>query len=225
MVSVIAIDGPVASGKTAVGRALAHRLGFRSLDTGIMYRAITWLALKQGTPIDDEAALGALAERHQVILDGAEGDHVNIGGHPVGSELRSRPVNNQVSLVAKAPAVRRALVRQQRSLGAAGNIIMIGRDIGTVVLPDADLKVYLSASPDNRATRRWQELLGQGHTVEFQQVLQETKARDDVDSQREDSPLMPARDAFLLDTDDLGVDQVVERILEYIQTLSATVEA
>ncbi len=225
MVSVIAIDGPVASGKTAVGRALALRLGFRSLDTGIMYRAITWLALKQGTPIDDEEALGTLAERHQVILDGADGDHVNIGGHPVGPELRSRPVNNQVSLVAKAPAVRRALVRQQRSLGAAGNIIMIGRDIGTVVLPDADLKVYLSASPDNRATRRWRELLDQGHTVEFQQVLQETKARDDVDSQREDSPLMPSRDAFLLDTDDLGVAQVVERILAHIQTLSKPVEA
>ena len=225
MVSVIAIDGPVASGKTAVGRALAHRLGFRSLDTGIMYRAITWLALKQGTPVDDEEALGALAERHPVILDGAEGDHVNIGGYPVGPELRSRPVNNQVSSVAKAPAVRRALVRQQRSLGAAGNIIMIGRDIGTVVLPDADLKVYLSASPDNRATRRWRELLDQGHTVEFQQVLQETKARDDVDSQREDSPLMPARDAFLLDTDDLGMAQVVERILEHIQKLSKSVEA
>ena len=102
---------------------------------------------------------------------------------------------------------------------------MIGRDIGTVVLPDADLKVYLSASPDNRATRRWRELLDQGHTVEFQQVLQETKARDDVDSQREDSPLMPARDAFLLDTDDLGVAQVVERILAHIQTLSKPVEA
>jgi len=203
-----------------VGRALAQRLGFTCLDTGVMYRAITWLALRQGTPIDDEGALGALAEEHPVYLKGWDREEVLVGGHEVGPELRESRVNGQVSLVARVSAVRRALVRQQRTLAAEGNIVVVGRDIGTVVLPNADLKVFLSASPESRARRRWREMLDQGQTVELEQVLEETRARDEIDSRRADSPLVAARDALLLSTEGLTVDQVVERILEHIRELT-----
>jgi cytidylate kinase len=182
-----------------------------------MYRAITWLALRNGVPIEDEAALGEMADTHPVRLKGRQSDQVLVGDHQVGDELRDSQVTQAVSLVARVPAVRRALVRQQRVLAEEGDIIVVGRDIGTVVLPDAGLKVFLSASPERRARRRWQETRGQGQATEFQQVLAETKARDDIDSHRADSPLTPAPDAFILDTDELSVDQVVEQVLCRIQ--------
>ena len=223
-VSVIAIDGPVAAGKTVVGRALALQLGFKYLDTGVMYRAITWLALQQDVPLNDEAALGKLAEDHPVRLKGKDSNDVLVGDHAVGPELRESSVNDRVSLVARISAVRRALVSQQRVLATEGNIVMVGRDIGTVVLPDADLKVYLSASPEIRAERRWHEVTAQGHEVEFQKVLTETKARDEIDSRRADSPLIPAQDALQLDTGDLTAEQVVRRIQERIMELATTGE-
>jgi cytidylate kinase len=224
LISVIAIDGPVAAGKTVVGRALAQRLGFKYLDTGVMYRAITWLALRNEIPLEDEAALGDLADTHPVRLKGQQSDQVLVGEHQVGEELRDPRVTQRVSLVARMPAVRRALVRQQRVLAEEGDIIVVGRDIGTVVLPDAGLKVFLSASPERRARRRWQETRGQGQAPEYQQVLAETKARDEIDSHRADSPLTPALDAFLLDTDELSVDQVVGRILCRMQELTVAGE-
>ncbi len=219
-VQVIAIDGPVAAGKTVVGRSLAQRLGFDHLDTGNMYRAITWLALNQNVAVSDEEALGKLAEANPIGLDGQNGDAVLVGGHRLGPQLRAPEVTGQVSLVAKVSPVRRALVRQQRELAGKGKIVMIGRDIGTVVLPDADLKVYLQASAEGRARRRWLEMQEQGADVSFQQVLQETEARDEIDTGREDSPLVPAKDAFLLDTDGLGVEQVVDRIVQRIRDIS-----
>jgi cytidylate kinase len=185
-----------------------------------MYRAITWLALRHGTQIDDEPALAELANRHPVRLAGAEGDRVLVGEHAVGPELREASVDSHVSLVARVPEVRRALVRQQRALARRGRIVMVGRDIGTVVLPGADLKVFLSASPEQRARRRWQELVNQGQKVELQEVLRDTRARDEIDSQRADSPLMPAEDAFLLDTEGLSVTQVVQRLMERVHQLN-----
>ena len=219
-VQVIAIDGPVAAGKTVVGRRLAQRLGFDHLDTGNMYRAITWLALHKNVPVSDDEALGELAEDNPIGLDGRDVDHVVIGTHRLGPQLRVPEVTGQVSLVSKVSAVRRALVRQQRELASKGNIVMIGRDIGTVVLPNADLKVYLQASAEGRARRRWLEMREQGSEVSFQQVRRETQARDEIDTGREDSPLIPAHDAFLLDTDGLDVEQVVNRIMQRIQTMS-----
>ena len=219
-VQVIAIDGPVAAGKTVVGRRLAQRLGFKHLDTGAMYRAITWLALYENVPISDEEALGKLAEDHPVRLDGQDGEQVLVGSHRLGQQLRAPEVNGQVSLVAKVSAVRRALVRQQRRLASEGDIVVIGRDIGTVVLPEADLKVYLLASAEGRAQRRWAEMRERGETVAFEQVLRETKARDEIDTGRDDSPLKPAKDAFVLDTGDLGIEQVVDRIMQRIQGIS-----
>ena len=215
-VNVIALDGPVASGKTVVGRELARRLAFRYLDTGVMYRAITWLALRCATTMADEEGLGDLANRHPIRLGSGEDDRVWVGKHQVGLELRDARVERQVSLVASVPQVRRALVQQQRTLANEGNIVMVGRDIGTVVLPHADLKVFLSASPETRSHRRWLDLVDQGQDVDFQQVLRETRERDKIDSNRADSPLRPAEGALNLDTGQLTVDQVVEQILAQV---------
>ena len=212
-VSVIAIDSPVAAGKTAVGRELARNLGFAYLDTGIMYRAITWLALHSGIPVEDQASLGELARANPVGLVGDEGDRVSVSGHSLGPELRDSSVEGNVSVVSKAPPVRRELVAQQRRIASQGKIVMIGRDIGTVVLPDADLKVYLTASAENRAQRRWLEMRDRGQPVELETVLSQTLARDEIDSNREDSPLKPARDAWELNTDGLDIEQVLRKII------------
>ena len=212
-ISVIAIDGPVAAGKTTVGRDLSRVLGFAYLDTGIMYRAITWLALHSGVHVEDEAALGELARTNLLNLVGDQGNLVLVAGHTLGPELRDPMVNANVSVIAKASPVRRALVVQQRQIAAQGKIVMIGRDIGTVVLPDADLKVYLNASPENRAQRRWREMHDRGQPMDLETVLRETLARDEIDSSREDSPLKPAEDAWELNTDDLKIEQVVQEIV------------
>ena len=212
-VSVIAIDGPVAAGKTAVGRELARVLGFGYLDTGIMYRAITWLALNNGISVEDETSLGELARTNPLGLVGNDGSQVLVAGHTLGPELRDPSVDGNVSIVSRATPVRKELMAQQRQTAAQGKIVMIGRDIGTVVLPNADLKVYLTASPENRARRRWQEMRDRGQTVELETVLSETLARDEIDSSRDDSPLMPAEDAWQLDTDGLDIQQVVKKIV------------
>ncbi len=215
-VGVIAIDGPVAAGKTMAGRELAKQLNFRYLDTGIMYRAITWLALKNATSMEDETALGALAGENPVRLDGWNSDQVLVGGVSVGPELREAEVDHHVSLVSRVPAVRRALVQQQRAIASHNNIVMVGRDIGTVVLPDADLKIFITASLEERSRRRWREFLAQGREADFQRVLDETKTRDEVDSQRADSPLTPAEDAWVLNTDGLTGEQVVDLIVQRV---------
>ncbi|PKB80567.1 MAG: cytidylate kinase [SAR202 cluster bacterium Io17-Chloro-G9] len=212
-VSVIAIDGPVAAGKTVVGRALAHELGFGYLDTGVMYRAITWLALQRGTPIDESGVIGELASANPVHLVDNNSARIVVAGHELGPELREQSVESKVSLVSRISSVRRALVEQQRGLAAQSAIVMIGRDIGTVVLPSADLKIYLTASPESRARRRWLEMVDAGRKVELDEVLEETRSRDHIDTSRADSPLRPADDAWVLDTEDLTVEQVVERIV------------
>ncbi len=215
-VGVIAIDGPVAAGKTMAGRELAKQLNFQYLDTGVMYRAITWLALKNATSMEDETALGALAGENPVRLDGWNSDQVLVGGVSVGPELREAEVDHHVSLVSRVPAVRRALVQQQRAIASHNNIVMVGRDIGTVVLPDADLKIFITASLEERSRRRWREFLAQGRQADFQRVLDETKTRDEVDSQRADSPLTPAEDAWVLNTDGLTGEQVVDLIVQRV---------
>ena len=222
-VSVIAIDGPVAAGKTAVGRKLARALGFGYLDTGIMYRAITWLALKNGIPVDDTNSLGELARANPLEMagdpDSISGDRVSVAGHTLGPELRDSSVDGNVSAVSMASPVRKELVAQQRRTADKGKIVMVGRDIGTVVLPDADLKVFLTASPENRAQRRWQEMCDRGEEIELFTVLSETLARDKKDSNRYDSPLKPAKDAWELNTDGLDVQQVVQTIIDRAESV------
>jgi CMP/dCMP kinase len=214
---VIAIDGPVASGKTAVGLRLARDLSYRLVDTGMMYRAVTWLALESGISAQDEAQVVSLAETIQMELGqpGANGAAtINVNGKDVTKDLRSPNVDRNVSYVSRMPGVRRAMVRVQRSLAGEGDLIMLGRDIGTVVLPDAPLKVYLDASPEVRAKRRHVELKESGLNRPEADILDELRERDRLDSERHTSPLRPADDAIVIDTDALSLDEVVQRVRE-----------
>lgn len=222
--SVIAIDGPVAAGKTVVGRELARRLGFKYLDTGIMYRAVGWLSRQQGLYPDDEEAIGRLAQSATVRVVGEDSDQVMVGEQQVGPELHTPEIARYASLVATVPEVRRAMVREQRIISAEGKIVMVGRDIGTVVLPDADLKIFLTASVEERARRRWRQFRREGREVDYDEVLQETRARDRRDSTRADSPLLAALDAVTVETDDLSVDQVVDLILEQVRRCDKVAE-
>ena len=227
MIQAIAIDGPAASGKTVVGQQLAARLEWDFLDTGIMYRALTWLALERGLSPDDAHALGRLAAAHPITLppNGASPNParpVAIAGQPLGPELHQPRIANHVSPVSRHSPVRRALVRRQRqiaaqSAAAGGGIVMTGRDIGTVVLPDARLKVYLTAPAEQRARRRWQETQERGQNTPLETVIQETKSRDAIDSSRADSPLRPANDAWILDTGSLSIEQTVDAIFRRAQ--------
>lgn len=214
---VIAIDGPVAAGKTVVGKRLSKLLGYRFIDTGSMYRAITWLALKEKVPLEEEP-LSQLAHSAQLqVLPGDNGDRWLVNGQDVTAQLRTPEVERKVPIVAQFPGVRQAMVAHQRKLSRNGGVVMAGRDIGTVVLPEADLKVFLLASVPERARRRYEELRSLGRKVEYQQVLQELETRDRIDSQRAVSPLRPAPDAHILETDCFSIDQVVERILSLAQ--------
>jgi cytidylate kinase len=210
----IAIDGPVASGKSAVGSAVADRLGYRFVDTGVMYRAITWLALERGVGITDEAALTNLASTAQLDVDGPR---VVADGADITDALRSPRVGEAVSLVSRVPGVRRAMVALQRTLASAGDIVMVGRDIGTVVLPDAMVKVYLEASVEERVRRRHSELVAASKAASVEDVRRELELRDSVDSSRDVSPLKPARDAIMIQTDNLTLDEVVERVIGFVE--------
>lgn len=215
----IAIDGPVAAGKTVVGQQLAVRLGYRFIDTGMMYRALTVLALEREVDLEDAAALATMAEGASVAVDrGAqdrpERNRVLLNGVDVTEGLRSAEVGMAVSLVARVPRVREAMVALQRAIAAEGGVIMAGRDIGTVVLPNASLKVYLEASAGERARRRFEELRQEGSDMTLDEVRNELAHRDTLDSERAASPLRPADDAVVIQTEDLSQDQVVERILE-----------
>ena len=205
----VAIDGPAASGKSSVGAAVARRLGFAFLDTGLMYRAATLAAMERGVPTTDAAALGAVAESLRVTLDGSR---LIVDGADMTDRLRSAAVDRNVSAVSAHTEVRRALVRRQRIVAQAGAVVMAGRDIGTAVLPDARLKVYLDASPETRARRRFAERLAAGADADFERELRETTRRDRLDSERADSPLMPAADAVVINTDGMTADEAADAI-------------
>ena len=210
----IAIDGPVASGKTAVGQKVADRLCFRFLDTGSMYRAVTWAALERGVDTRDREALSRLAMGLNIQLVPREGgERLLVDDEDVTEYLRRSEVEQKVSVVSLVSGVRRALVKRQRALGAGGGIVMVGRDIGTVVLPGATLKVYLNASVELRARRRHLELQGTGESIDYDRVKSDLVRRDKIDSERTESPLHPAEDAVLIDTDNLTVNELAEKIL------------
>jgi cytidylate kinase len=212
---VIAVDGPVASGKTAVGLALARELGYRLVDTGMMYRAVTWLALRRGVSVDDEVGLSALAQSAQIEL-GQPGPNggatIKVEGQDITGELRAPDVDRNVSVVSQHPGVRKAMVERQRQFAREGRLIMLGRDIGSVVLPDAPLKVYLDASPQERARRRHKELSEAGVQRSYEDVLRELEQRDQMDMERHVSPLRPADDALVIDTDRLSLEEVIDRV-------------
>ena len=218
----IAIDGPSASGKSTIGALLAERLGYLYFDTGVMYRAVTWEAVRRRISTEDEAAVTQLAEqiiidvRRPSVADGRQYD-VLIDGADVTWDIRRQEVERCVSRVSAYYGVRAALTAQQRRIGSAGRTVMVGRDIGTVVLPHADLKLYLDASLAERARRRWRERQQRGEGVTLEEVLAEVRRRDEFDSTRAIAPLRPARDAVMIDTEGLSIEEVMQRVMALVQ--------
>ena len=216
--TAIAIDGPAASGKTAVGTELARRLDYRFLDTGGMYRAVTLLALEAGIDLHDQAALTELTQRSRMeLVEGPSGNRLVVDGRDVTGELRARKVDSNVARVSTVRGVRIALVEQQREVAEQGPIVMVGRDIGTVVLPDAKVKVYLNASVEVRAQRRVRDMNASGRRASYDRVLEEMQMRDSIDSERHESPLRPAEEALIIDTDDMSIDEIADNVLRYFR--------
>ncbi len=217
---VIAIDGPSGAGKGTIARAVASRLGYRHIDTGAMYRAVAWKALHDGVDPANEAAVAAIGERADFVLD--EG-RVVIDGHDVARAIRTPEIDRVATIVARHPAVRRALVARQRQYANDGiGIVMEGRDIGTVVFPNADVKIYLDASPEERARRRAADPAHTSKGTQLSEVATALAERDRSDATRAVSPLAIATDAVLIDTTELSVDAVVTTVMEVIrETLNA----
>ncbi|GER80806.1 MAG: cytidylate kinase [Anaerolineaceae bacterium] len=217
--SIIAIDGPAASGKSTIGKRLADDLGYLFFDTGVMYRAVTWSALQRGVDVHDEAAATRLAEEMSIDVapasksDGRACD-VIVEGRDVTWETRRPEVDANVSIVSAYAGVRLAMGSQQRRIGQRGRIVMVGRDIGTVILPEADLKIYLDASAEERARRRFAEIIARGGEADYAEILAKIHARDRIDSTRSVAPLRPADDAVIVDTEGLSADEVFARVRE-----------
>lgn len=218
---IVAIDGPAGSGKSTIAKLVAGRLGFHYLDTGAMYRAVAFRALQTGAPLDDEARVAAIARSERIDFEHETGEalptRVLIGGEDVTPAIRTPEVDSAVSAVASMPSVREAMVEQQRALGSARNIVVEGRDIGTVVFPDAEVKVFLTASPAERARRRTEQQAAEGHDVEAEVVHRAMERRDMLDSTREVAPLARAEDAESIDSTGLSIDEVVDRVVSLVQ--------
>ncbi|MCS6801922.1 MAG: (d)CMP kinase [Chloroflexota bacterium] len=218
----IAIDGPSGAGKSALAEALARRLGYRYLDTGVWYRAVALAALRAGIAVDDTAALTALAQRLDIRIEPtgpADGRQYTalLNGEDVTWAIRERPVEQIVSEVAAVPGVRTAVVAQQQRQAGAGGAILAGRDIGTVVLPNADLKIYLNASPEVRARRRLEQLRARGVAADYDTVLADIYHRDQIDSSREMSPLRRAPDAIEVRNDEVSLDELVDQVFQLVE--------
>ena len=214
---IIAIDGPAASGKSTLGHRLADALGYLFFDTGVMYSAVTWLALQRGINVSDEKAVTVLAEETQIdVLPASQSDgracDVIVGGQDITWETRRPEVDANVSVVSAYAGVRRAMSEQQRRIGLRGKVVMVGRDIGTVVLPEADLKIYLDASAEERARRRHEENVSRGISSDYENILAKVIERDHIDSTRDLAPLKAADDAIVLDSDKLNADEVFGQV-------------
>jgi len=223
MVKTIAIDGPAASGKTTLAKTLAEHLNYVFFDTGVMYRAVTLAAILAGLDLNDEAAVTQLAETVQIDVapaskdDGRTND-ILIDGVDSTWKIRDAEVDANVSVVAAYPGVRAALTAQQRRIGMRGGVVMVGRDIGTVVLPEAEFKIYLDASVEERARRRYEECASRGEMISLENVLASMRQRDDIDSHREVAPLRPADDAVILVSDGKQAGEVFEQVTKIIET-------
>jgi cytidylate kinase len=217
--SIIAIDGPAASGKSTLGLRLANALGYLFFDTGVMYRAVTWLALNLGMDVLDEEAITALAEETPIDVAPASKDDgracdVIVEGRDITWETRTPEVDANVSVISAYRGVREALSRQQRRIGLRGRVVMVGRDIGTVVLPEADLKIYLDATVGERAKRRHEEVIARGAASGYNEILSKVIERDRIDSTRNVAPLKAAEDAVVIDSDRMNADEVFEHVLK-----------
>jgi len=211
---LIAIDGPVAVGKSSVGALLARRLGYVFFDTGMMYRAFTWKVFKSGFSIEDEQKLCQLANTTKFDFVPSKEGNISflVDGEDVSSNLLYPEIEELVPLIAKVAGVRQTLILEQRRLAQRGKIVMAGRDIGTVVLPWAELRIFLTASTEERARRRYKELLERGENSSLEIVLADLKKRDEMDIHRTISPLKPAEDVIIIDTENFALEQVVDKI-------------
>jgi len=220
--NVITIDGPVASGKSSVGLKIAKELGYIFLDTGIMYRAVAWAAINRNVNIDDVKEIGTLAQQIVIEIkpptkpDGRIND-VFVDKVNVTWKIREPEVNENVSQVSRYQFVRKVLTEQQQEFGRRGEIVMAGRDIGTIVMPNADLKIFLEASVKERALRRYNEELKRGKQSNLEDVIKNVEMRDKIDSSREIAPLIPAEDAVIINTDGKDISRVVDEILNIIR--------
>ncbi|MDI6773319.1 MAG: (d)CMP kinase [bacterium] len=221
---VVAIDGPTASGKSTVARAVADRLGLKHIDTGAMYRSVALASMRRSVDLRDDAALTALAASLAIEFRPAPGgDRIVVDGEDVTEAIRAPEVSTAASIVSAVPGVRVALVARQQALGAAGGIVMEGRDIGTVVFPNAEVKVFLGASLEARTRRRHDELRARGVDADLDEVRRQEAERDARDETRSHSPLRPADDAVILDTTLLTLEQVVAAIVQLVRERSDVV--
>jgi cytidylate kinase len=217
---IIAIDGPAGAGKSTIARAIARRLGYLFINTGSMYRAVAWKSLQQGLSLDDAVSVGRLAGESVIELSGdVDSMRVSIDGRDVTEEIATPQIGQAASIVSTISAVRRALVARQQQIGRPGGVVMEGRDIGTQVFPEAEVKIYLDASSEARARRRFDEDTERGVALgSFDQMKSEIEERDLRDKTRADSPLTLAEDAVYIDSSAMAIDEVVVRILEIVRS-------
>ena len=219
MLNIIAIDGPAASGKSTVAKKLAYRLGWRYLDSGAFYRALAWKAIREGLPLDEPQVLSELAKATEInLLSRPEGLHIFVDGQDVTQAIREECVSEAASILAEFPRVRGALVGLQQEFAAQGMLVAEGRDMGTVVFPEAPFKFFLDANLEERARRRYKELISRGEKASLKEVKAELAQRDKRDSTRSVAPLGRAEDALYVDTTYLGVEEVVDLVLSKLKS-------
>jgi len=220
---IIAIDGPAAVGKSTMGKLIARELGFLYIDTGAIYRAITWKVLKNNINKNDENMISDLVSNTCIIIEGENTNstkdyyHIFVDGEDVTEEIRNPKIDRNVSQIARLPKIRKQLIYLQRKLAEKGNVVMEGRDIGSVILPKADIKLYFTASEEERIRRRYIELLDKGYNVDYEEVKKQILQRDEIDSKRKYAPLIKAKDAILIDSTKKSIEEVKNEILKIIK--------
>lgn len=220
---VIAIDGPAAVGKSTMGKIIARELGFLYIDTGAIYRAITWKVLKKNIDIYDEDTISNLVSNTHITIERKNRNslkgyyNIFIDGEDVTEEIRSPEIDQNVSQIAKLPKIRKQLIYLQRKLAKKGNIIMEGRDIGSIILPQADIKLYFTASEEERIKRRYKELIDKGYNIDYKEVKKQIVQRDEIDSKRKYAPLIKVKDAILIDSTEKNIEEVKDKILKTIK--------
>jgi len=220
---IIAIDGPAAVGKSTMGKLVARELGFLYIDTGAIYRAITWKVLKNNINKNDENMISDLVSNTCIIIERENTNslkdyyHIFVDGEDVTEEIRNPKIDRNVSQIARLPKIRKQLIYLQRKLAEKGNIVMEGRDIGSVILPKADIKLYFTASEEERIRRRYKELIDKGYNVDYEEVKKQIVQRDEIDSKRKYAPLIKAKDAILIDSTEKSIEEVKNEILRIIK--------